>query len=36
MQPTGCYGCLEQSELIAPLIRDGKTLAEIRAAIDKR
>jgi hypothetical protein len=36
MQPTGCYGCLEQAELIAPLIKDGKTLAEIRSAIDKK
>ena len=36
MQPTGCYGCLEQAQLIAPMIKDGKTLAEIRAAIDKK
>ena len=36
LQPTGCYGCLEQSHLIAPMIKDGKTLAEIRAAIDKK
>ena len=35
-QPTGCYGCLETAELVAKQIKDGKTLAEIRALIDKK
>jgi hypothetical protein len=34
-QPTGCWGCREQAEFIAPLAREGKTLKEIRVAVDK-
>ena len=36
LQPTGCYGCQEQSEFVVKLIKDGKTLADIRAAMDKK
>jgi hypothetical protein len=34
-QPTGCYGCIEVAELVDRMAKDGKTLAEIRAACDK-
>ena len=36
MQPTGCFGCQEESLLVASLIKDGKSLAEIRTVIDKK
>ena len=36
MQPTGCYGCQEEALLVASLIKDGKSLGEIRATIDKK
>ena len=35
-QPTGCWGCMEQAELVAEMVKDKKTLAEIRVAFDKR
>jgi hypothetical protein len=35
-QPTGCYGCIEAAELVAEQAKAGKTLAEIRAAVDKK
>jgi hypothetical protein len=35
-QPTGCWGCQEEAALIASMAKDGKTLDEIRAAIDKK
>ncbi|HJU89351.1 MAG TPA: PCYCGC motif-containing (lipo)protein [Gemmatimonadaceae bacterium] len=34
-QPTGCWGCQEEAELVAKLAKQGKTLAEIRAAVDE-
>jgi hypothetical protein len=35
LQPTGCYGCQEQAQLVAKLAKEGKELAEIRQAFDK-
>ena len=35
-QPTGCYGCQEEAMLVARLAKEGKTLDEIRKAIDKK
>jgi len=35
-QPTGCMACQEEAELIARLAKDGKTLQDVRAAIDKK
>lgn len=35
-QPTGCPSCREEATLVGKLIKEGKTLAEIRAAVDKR
>ena len=34
-QPTGCMGCQEEAMLVDKMARDGKTLAEIRAAVDE-
>lgn len=34
-QAIGCMACREEAELVARLTRDGKTLAEIRLAVDK-
>jgi hypothetical protein len=36
LQPTGCWGCQEEAQLVAQLVKDGKSLAEIRTAIDKK
>ena len=36
MQPTGCGGCQEEAELVGKLAGEGKTLAEIRTAVDKK
>ena len=36
LQPTGCHGCQEESLLVASLVKDGKSLAEIRTTIDKK
>lgn len=35
-QPLGCHGCREAAEFILPRAKEGKTLAEIRAAVDKK
>lgn len=35
-QPVGCFGCQEQAELVVPLVNGGKSLAEIRAAVDEK
>lgn len=35
MQPTGCGACQEEAEVVAKAAREGKTLAEVRAAVDK-
>jgi hypothetical protein len=35
LQPTGCGACQEEGELVGKLAKEGKTLAEIRAAVDK-
>ena len=34
-QPTGCMGCREEAILVGRLVRKGKTLAEIREAVDE-
>ena len=34
-QAIGCMACREEAELVARLARDGKTLAEIRLAVDE-
>jgi hypothetical protein len=34
-QPIGCAACREEAELVARLARDGKTLEEIRLAVDE-
>ncbi len=34
-QPVGCGACRESAALIGPLAKDGKSLADIRAAVDK-
>lgn len=36
MQPTGCLSCREEAELVDRLARQDKSLAEIRAAVDKK
>ena len=36
LQPTGCYSCQEQAQLVAKLTKELKTLGEIRAAFDKK
>jgi hypothetical protein len=35
-QPTGCLGCQELAELIARLSKEGKQLAQIRSAVDRK
>ena len=35
MQPTGCGACQEEADVVAKAAREGKTLAEVRAAVDK-
>jgi hypothetical protein len=34
-QPIGCAACREEAELVARLARDGKTLDDIRLAVDE-
>ena len=34
-QPVGCMACREEAELVAKMARDGKTLDEIRRAVDE-
>jgi hypothetical protein len=34
-QAVGCMACREEAELVARLARDGKTLTEIRRAVDE-
>jgi hypothetical protein len=34
-QAVGCMACREEGELVTRLARDGKTLAEIRVAVDE-
>lgn len=34
-QPIGCLACREEGELVARLARDGTSLDEIRAAVDR-
>ena len=36
MQPAGCYGCQEQAKLVARLAKQGKTLGDIRKAVDDK
>jgi len=35
LQPTGCGACQEEGELVGKMAKESKTLAEIRAAVDK-
>jgi hypothetical protein len=35
-QPTGCWSCREAGEYVGKLAKEGKSLAEIRAAVDKK
>ena len=35
-QPTGCPSCREEAILVGKLIKEEKTLAEIRAVVDKK
>jgi hypothetical protein len=35
-QPTGCWGCQEEAMLISRLAKEGKTLDDIRKAVDKK
>ncbi|HEV8409322.1 MAG TPA: hypothetical protein VGQ30_02355 [Gemmatimonadaceae bacterium] len=35
MQPTGCGGCQMEADVIGKLAKEGKSLADIRVAIDK-
>jgi hypothetical protein len=35
-QPTGCWGCQEQAESLSEWAKEGKSLAEIREAVDKK
>jgi hypothetical protein len=34
-QPIGCMACREEAELVARMVEDGKSLDEIRRAVDK-
>jgi hypothetical protein len=34
-QPTGCMACQEEGEFVGKLAAEGKSLSEIRAAVDK-
>ena len=34
-QPTGCGSCQEEAKIVGKIARDGKSLADARAAIDK-
>jgi uncharacterized protein with PCYCGC motif len=36
MQASGCMACEEQADLVAKMVKGGKTLDEIRAAIDRK
>ena len=35
-QPTGCMGCQEASEFVGKLAKEGKSLRDIRDAVDKK
>jgi hypothetical protein len=35
-QPTGCVACQMEAQLVGDLAKEEKTLAEIRAAVDKK
>ena len=35
-QPTGCWSCREAGEYVGTLAKEGKSLTEIRAAVDKK
>ena len=34
-QPMGCMACQEEAKLVGKLVKQGKTLADIRQAVDK-
>ena len=35
-QPQGCLACQEEAWLVADLAKQGKSLADIRTAVDKK
>jgi hypothetical protein len=35
-QATGCWGCQEVAEEVSKLVKDGKSLKEIRTAVDEK
>ena len=35
-QPTGCHACQMEAEFVAKLAKEDKSLADIRAAVDKK
>ena len=35
-QPTGCMACQQEASFVAKMAKDGKSLAEIRTAVDKK
>ncbi len=35
-QPTGCWGCRSEAKFVAEMAKEQKSLAEIRAAVDKK
>ena len=35
-QPTGCHACQQEAVFVGKMAKDGKTIAEIRAAVDKK
>ena len=35
-QPTGCLACQLEAKFVADLAKEGKTLAEVRVAVDKK
>ena len=35
-QPTGCPSCRSEATFVGTMVKDGRTLAEIRASVDKK
>ena len=35
-QPTGCPSCREEGTFVGRMVKEGKTLSEIRSAVDKK
>jgi len=36
MQPTGCLACQQEAQFVARMAKEDASLAEIRAAVDKK